>query len=99
MKGNRAVLVAVVAVVLIAGGWWLFRRGSGAPTVDLVAQFSSAQRSPAERTFNVTDVNLNGESHKAIEAEPPTRITWKVRIPDNAWLRVNVGTEARSLDG
>ena len=53
MKGNRAVLVAVVAVVLIAGGWWLFRRGSGAPTVDLVAQFSSAQRSPAERTFNV----------------------------------------------
>ena len=52
-----------------------------------------------ERTFNVTDVNLNGESHRAIEAEPPTRITWKVRIPDNAWLRVNVGTEARSLDG
>ena len=36
MKGNRAVLVAVVAVVLIAGGWWLFRAGSGAPTVDLI---------------------------------------------------------------
>ena len=101
MKGNRAVLVAVVAVVLIAGGWWLFRRGSGAPTVDLVAQFPSAQRSPAERTFNVTDVNLNGESHKAIEAEPPTRITWKVRIPDNAWLRVNVGLkpEAWTAEG
>ena len=101
MKGNRAVLVAVVAVVLIAGGWWLFRRGSGAPTVDLVAQFSTAQRSPAERTFNVTDVNLNGESHKAIEAEPPTRITWKVRIPDNAWLRVNVGLkpEAWTAEG
>ena len=101
MKGNRAVLVAVLAVVLIAGGWWLFSRGSGAPTVDLVAQLSSAQRSPAERTFNVTDVNLNGESHKAIEAEPPSRITWKVRIPDDAWLRVNVGLkpEAWTAEG
>ncbi len=101
MKGNRAFLVVVVVVVLIAGGWWLFRRGGGAPTVDLVAEFSSAQRSPAERTFNVTDVNLNGESHKAIEAEPPTRITWKVRIPDNAWLRVNVGLkpEAWTAEG
>ena len=101
MKGNRAVLVAVLAIVLIAGGWWLFRRGNGAPTVDLVGQLSSAQRSPAERAFNVTDVNLNGESHKAIEAEPPSRITWKVRIPEDAWLRVNVGLkpEAWTAEG
>ncbi|MBA2260578.1 MAG: hypothetical protein H0W18_16950 [Acidobacteria bacterium] len=101
MKGNRAVLAAVVAVVLIAGGWWLFRKGSGAPSVDLIEQLPSAQRTPAERTFNVTDVNLNGESHKAIEAEPASRIIWKVRIPEDAWLRVNVGLkpEAWTAEG
>ena len=101
MKGNRAVLVAVVAVVLIAGGWWLFRKGSGAPTVDLIDTLSSAQVRPAERKANVIDVNLNGESHRAIEAEPPMRIIWKTRIPDNAWLKVNVGLkpEAWTAEG
>ena len=96
MKGTRAVIAAVVAVVLIAGGWWLFRRGSGAPEIDLIEQLSTAQRAPADRTFNVTDVNLNGESHKAIEAEPPSRITWKVRVPEDAWLRVHVGLKPES---
>ena len=96
MRGNRAVIAAVVAVALIAGGWWLFRRGSGAPQIDLVEQFSMAERRPAERTFNVTDVNLNGEAHKAIEMEAPSRITWKVRIPDDAWLRVYVGMKPES---
>jgi len=91
MKGNRAVLAGVVAIVLIAVGWWLFKRGAGAPQIVL-----TAQRAPAERTFNVVDVNLNGESHKAIEVTPPTRITWKVRVPDNAWLRVMVGMKPES---
>lgn len=101
MKGNRAVLAAVVAVVLIAGGWWLFRKGSGPPGIDLIEQLPSAQRTPAERSFNVTDVNLNGESHRAIEAQPASRITWKVRIPEDAWLRVNVGLkpEAWTAEG
>ena len=104
MKGNRAVLAAVVAVVLIAGGWWLFRRGDDAARVDLIARLDTATRSPEEaltRTFKVGDVNLNGESHRAIEAEPPTRITWKVRIPEDAWLRVNVGLkpEAWTAEG
>jgi hypothetical protein len=101
MKGNRAVLAAVVAVVLIAGGWWMFRREGEAPKVDLIAQLPTAKRAPDYRTFNVVDVNLNGESHKAIEVEPPTRITWKVRIPDEAWLRVMMGLkpEAWTAEG
>ena len=53
-------------------------------------------RAPADRTFNVVDVDLNGETHKAIEVTPPTRITWKVRVPDNAWLRVMVGMKPES---
>ena len=96
MKGNRAVLAGVVAVVLIVAGWWLFNRGGGAKQIDLVSQLSTAVRAPAERTFNVVDVKLNDESHKAIEVTPPTRITWKVRVPDNAWLRVRIGMKPES---
>ena len=51
MKGNRAVLAAVVAVVLIAGGWWLFRRGSGAPTRRSGRTAVRRERAPADRTF------------------------------------------------
>ena len=101
MRGNRAVLAAVVAIVLIAGAWWLFRRGGGASQIDLVQQLPDAVKAPATKTFPVTDVNLNGEAHRAIEAEPPSRITWKVRIPDDAWLRVMVGLkpEAWTAEG
>ena len=96
MKGNRAVLAAVVAVVVIGAGWWLFSRGSGASQVDFIAQLPTAERQPADRSFNVIDATLSGESHKAIEAVPPTRITWKVRVPDDAWLRVLVGMKPES---
>ena len=101
MKGNRAVIAAVVAVVLIAAGWWLFRRGGGSGSIDLVDQLSTAERAPADRSFTVANVNLNGESHQAIEATPPSRLTWKVRIPDDAWLRVMVGLkpEAWTAEG
>lgn len=96
MKGNRAALGAVVAVVLIAVGWWLFNRGGGVQQVDLITQLATAERAPADRAFNVADVTLNGVTHKAIEAIPPTRLTWKVRIPDDAWLRVQVGMKPES---
>ena len=96
MKGNRAVLAAVVTIALIVAGVWLFRRGGGAQQIDLVAQLSAAERAPADRSFNVSDVTLNGETRKAIEANPPSRITWRVRIPDDGWLRVHVGMKPES---
>lgn len=91
MKGNRAAIAAVVAVVLLLAGWWMFGRGDVAANVDLIALLPSAEKRPADRQFPVTDVTIDGETHKAIEATPPTRLTWKVRIPDDAWLRVHIG--------
>ena len=101
MKGNRAFLVAVVAVVLIAGGWWLFRRGDEAPRVDLVAQLPGAVRVPELPHFQRPGRQPQWPIDRAIEVEPPTRITWKVRIPDDAWLRVMVGMkpEAWTAEG
>ena len=96
MKGNRAAIAVVVAVVLLAAGWWIFGRGDSAARVDLIEQLNGATKQPASATFPVSDVTINGETHKAIEATPPTRLTWKVRIPDDAWLRVHVGMKPES---
>lgn len=96
MKGNRVALAAALAVVLLAGGWWLFSRGDQAMSVNLIESLDTAIKSPAGATFDVVDAPLNGEVRQAIYTTPPTRITWKVRIPENAWLRVAVGTKEES---
>lgn len=91
MKGNRAVIAAIVVVVLIVAGWWLFGRGGRHDAVNLIEQFPQATKAPADAKFEVVDINLAGETRKAIFAAAPTRITWRVKIPDDAWLRVWVG--------
>ena len=98
MKGNRAVLIAVVVVVLIVAGWWLFSRGGGGSSVDLIEQFPTAVKKPAEGKFDIVDIALNGESKRAIAMSAPTRITWKVRIPDDAWLSVSLGMRPETWD-
>lgn len=96
MKGNRAALAIVLALVLAAGGWWLFGRRSGAPVVSLIPIFESAEKRPQGGTFQVVEAALNGETKPAIYTVPTSRITYKVRIPDDAWLRVSVGTKPES---
>ncbi|HVL68458.1 MAG TPA: hypothetical protein VM364_14440 [Vicinamibacterales bacterium] len=91
MKGNRAALVAIAAIALLVAGWWLFTRGGAATAIDLIEQFDAAEKRPAGGSFTVEEVDLNGETRRAINAQPPTRITWKVRVPDDAWLKVAVG--------
>jgi hypothetical protein len=97
MRGNRAALAAIVAVVLLAAGWWIFRGSKADEHVDLIALLPSAEKRPADHAFAVSDVTINGETHKAIEATPPTRLTWKVTIPQDAWLRVHVGMKPESF--
>ena len=96
MKGNRVALVVGVAVVLLLGGWWLSRRGNGADSVDLVETLGTATKAPAGAPIEAADATINGETLRAISAAPPTRITWKLTIPDNAWLRVSMGTKEES---
>lgn len=70
--------------------------GGGQSSVDLIAQLQTAEKRPASGTFEVVDAELNGEKRRAIYTVPESRITWKVRVPDDAWLRVMVGMKPDS---
>lgn len=102
MERNRAVLTAVVLVIVIVAGWWLFRRGGTAERIDLIEAFATAEKRPADVSFEVSDLTLNGETKRAISIPPrpgnSSRLIWKVRVPDDAWLRVAVGMKPESWD-
>jgi hypothetical protein len=96
MKMNRAVLTAVVVLVLAAAGWWLFRRGS-AERIDLLSRFDSAQKE-GTGPFSVIDATLAGETKKAILAPANGRIHFHVKVPDDGWLKVSLGMKPESWD-
>jgi hypothetical protein len=94
MKGNRAVITAVVIVLLAIVGWWAFKRSGSAGAIDLLDTFDQAEKRPASPEFTVIEATLAGETKKAVAVPggAGTRLIWKnVRIPDDGWLRVSVG--------
>lgn len=97
MKGNRAAFAAVVVVLLVVAGWLLFKRAGPGEEIDLLApdRFESARKQPSADVFSVTDATLNGDTRKAIAIQPAvgTRLTWKVRVPDDAWLDLAVALQ------
>ena len=95
MKGNRAVVAGVLAIVLFAAGWWLFKRTGSAEAIDLLTQFDGAVKRPDAALFERRQVELKGETRDAIAVAPAagTRLIWKVTVPDDAWLRVWVGLQ------
>ncbi len=95
MKSSRAVLAAIVIILVVLGGWWVFHR-RGAERVDLLEHFDQAQKDGG--AFTLVDATLAGETKKAIAAPPNGRIHFKVRIPDDGWLRVSLGMKPESWD-
>jgi hypothetical protein len=98
MKGNRAALTAVVVLVLIIAGWWLFKRNTGGEPIDLIAVLPNAEKRPPNGTFEVLEMDLNGDKKRAIFTVPTSRIIGKVIIPDDAWLRLSLGTKPESWE-
>ena len=95
MKNSRAVLTAIVIVIVAAAGWFVFRRG-GAERIDLLAQYDQAKKDGSP--FAVADVTLAGETKRAIAAPSNGRITFHVRVPDDGWLRLALGMKPESWD-
>src|SRR5262245_50588999 len=103
MKGNRSLLIAVGVVAVLILGWWFLRRGGEASAILLTDRFEQAVKKPGPETFAIQDVTINGETKKGIAVTPSvgTRLTFKVRVPDDAWLRISLGLkqEAWTLEG
>jgi hypothetical protein len=97
MKGNRIAVTVVVVILVVLAGAWLLRRSGGGEAIDLIDQLGSASKAPASAAFAVDDVKLD-TAMRAIELPggAGSRITWSVRVPDNGWLRVNVGMRPES---
>ena len=98
MKMNRAVLTVVVVIVVALAGWWMFRRGS-AERIDLLTVYDQAEKRGG--TFATTDATLAGETKTAIAAPANGRIIFRVRVPDDGWLKVSLGLkpEAWTMEG
>ena len=95
MKNSRAVLTAVVILVVAAAGWFVFRRGGG-ERIDLLAQFEQAKKDGAP--YAIEEVTLAGETKRAISAPSNGRITFHVRVPDDGWLRLSLGMKQETWD-
>ncbi|HSC26740.1 MAG TPA: hypothetical protein VLD67_05675 [Vicinamibacterales bacterium] len=100
MRGNRAVVTAVVLLGILIVGWWLFGRRGAAQPVDLLASFESARKQPDASLFSIEEVSLAGDSKRAVVMAPTagTRLTWKVRVPDDGWLRVWLGLKPEAWE-
>jgi hypothetical protein len=98
MKNSRAVLTAVVVIIVAIAGWLMFRRG-GAERVDLLTQYDQAQKKGGD--FSLADITLDGETKRAIVTPANSRITFRVRVPDDGWLKVSLGLkpEAWTVEG
>ncbi len=104
MKNNRWILAVVFALIVIGGFWLWMRNRSGPRFVDLVQEYPNAEKRSnrgVDKAFAVEDVTINGQTMKAIYAHPTSRITWKLNMPDDAWLRTSIALkpDAWPLDG
>lgn len=98
MQGNRAVIAAVLVIVLVVAGLWIFRRSTAGEGIDLIETFETAEKRPAGGTFEVTEATLNGDARRAIFTEAPSRIIWRVTLPEDGWLRVAVGMKPEAWE-
>lgn len=96
---NRTLLTAVVVLVVLILGWWLFTRG-GAARVDLLEQFEAADKRPDASYFSIADVTLNGETKRSIAIEPAagTRLTYRIQVPDDGWFFVSLGVRPEAWE-
>ena len=61
--------------------------------MDLIERLESAERRPVGAPFDVVQVDIGGESRRAIATAPISRMTWQARIPGRAVLKTTLALE------
>lgn len=105
MLNNKKIVaaLAVLAIVVAAVAFWRLGNGRRAVALDLVGQLADAQKAttwqePGDAPFTVSDVTLDGQTHKAIFVPPHSRIRWKVEVPRRGTLEVYFGMRQEAWD-
>jgi hypothetical protein len=95
MKRHRAAVGAAVLAAIVAAGC-----SRGGERADMITGFDSLTKKPEPGVFAVGDVTLNGETKRAISVTPVigSRLTWRVRVPEDGWLNVAVGLKPEAWE-
>jgi hypothetical protein len=93
MSRNRLLLVVAAIVVVGLGGWFYLRSSGENVAIDLIGQYPGAKKQPNAEAFSIISAKLNDESKRAIFTKDlaGTRLTWRVTVPDRAWLKTGLG--------
>jgi hypothetical protein len=76
-------IVALIAALAATAGC-----GGERVAVDLVETFPSARQQPGPGAFEIVQAKIKDDTRPAILVKAPSRITWKVEVPRNGWLKV-----------
>jgi hypothetical protein len=90
MKPGRLV-AGGLAVLALVTGWLLLGSTGERLAIDLVDELAGAKQVPGD--YDVVDLELAGQTRRAITIRDFGRTIWTVTVPDDAWLRVSIGQE------
>lgn len=113
MKNPKIIAaLAVVVVLVIAGSFWMMRRGSGEAGIDLTDPTllqAAEKRIGADAAadggvfWEVQDVTIAGQTHRAVYAPPYSRLIYKIDVPRRAvltvWFGIREDAWAKDCDG
>ena len=93
MTRSTRLLVGGLVIVAALAAWFFLRSGSSdRVAIDLMAQFPTAKvKNPSPEVFEKVDATLAGRRYPAIFAKQPSRLAWSITVPDDAWLKVQLG--------
>lgn len=82
-------MIRATALVIIMISTLAFTAGcrSERVVVDLIETFPSARQQPGPDVFEIIQAKINDDTRPAILVKAPSRITWKVEVPSNGWLK------------
>ena len=98
MTRSTRLLIGGVVIVAALAAWFFFRSNGGdRVAIDLIADFPNAkEKRPTPDVFEIIDATLGNVRLPAIFAKQQSRITWSVTVPDDAWLKVQIGLKEES---
>lgn len=96
MTGKRWAGVVVVAAALIAVSWAVLRDEARPPAVALASMLAEAEKRPTPEGFSLKQVTIGDETRRAVSVPAASRLTFRVVVPKDAWLRTAIAIEPQA---